>query len=154
MQKSEINPLAENMMETLKKQGGIGLAAPQVGWLKNLFVIDTTPFENEGVEKLEKVFINPEICEMSTDTDYFNEGCLSIPGIFEEVKRPEKVAVRYQDIDSKWQEEELSGITSRIFQHEYDHLQGILFIDRISNLRKKTLHKKLFYIVRKNKPTV
>ena len=140
---SEITPLTDDLLATLKKQQGIGLAAPQVGLLKNLFVIDTTGYQNDNIEKIEKAYINPEILERSEDTNYFEEGCLSIPGIFEEVKRPEKIAVRYLNTQSNWQEEELSGITARIFQHEYDHLQGILFIDHLCRLKRKMLGRKL-----------
>lgn len=150
IKKSEISPLAEDMIATLKKKGGIGLAAPQVGLLKNLFIIDTSPFGDEGIERIEEAYINPEILERSEDTNYFEEGCLSIPGIFEEVQRPEKIAVRYLDIQSKWMEEELSGIAARIFQHEYDHLQGVLFIDHLSKLKRKMLGRKLNSITQKS----
>ena len=148
--KSEIRPLAEDMIATLKKKGGIGLAAPQVGLLKNLFIIDTSPFEDEGIEKIEKACINPEILEKSEEMSYFEEGCLSIPEIFEAVKRPEKIAARYLDTSLRWQEEEIRGITARIFQHEYDHLQGVLFIDHLSKLKRKMLSRKLNSIAQKS----
>ena len=148
--KSEITPLAEDMIATLKKKGGIGLAAPQVGLLKNLFIIDTSPFGDEGIEKIEKAYINPEILEKSEEMNYFEEGCLSIPEIFEVVKRPEKIAVRYLDTSLRWQEEEIRGITARIFQHEYDHLQGVLFIDHLSKLKRKMLGRKLNSIAQKS----
>ncbi len=135
--------LVENMFQTLKAKEGIGLAAPQVGLLKNLFIIDTTPLEKEETGILEKAYINPEILSRGAETNYFSEGCLSIPGIFEEVKRPDKIEVRYRDIHFRWQEQTMEGIASRIFQHEYDHLQGILFIDHLHTLRKKLLRKKL-----------
>ncbi len=142
-QKYDFHALVENMFETLKAQKGIGLAAPQVGLLKNLFIIDTTPLEEEGTGIIEKAYINPEILSRGAETNYFSEGCLSIPGIFEEVNRPDKIEVRYRDIHFNWQEQTMEGIASRIFQHEYDHLQGILFIDHLHALRKKMLRTKL-----------
>ena len=148
--KFDASSLAENMFETLKKHSGIGLAAPQVGLLKNVFIINTFPLEDQKTEPLEKAFINPEIIRTGETEDYYSEGCLSIPGIFEEVKRPEKIEVRYRDINFKPVEEVLDGMVARIFQHEYDHLQGMLFIDRLPALRRKMLRKKL-EIIRTNK---
>lgn len=141
--------LAENMKKTLKNAEGIGLAGPQVGLLKSIFVVDTTPLENDGIESVEKVFLNPVILEHDNNTSWYNEGCLSIPGIFEDVKRPEKVEVRYRDLNFDWQEEMLTGLEARIFQHEYDHLQGILFVDRLSAIRKKLIRGKLNQISQK-----
>lgn len=141
--KFDAGALAENMFQTLKQQKGIGLAAPQVGLLKNFFIIDTVPVEKAGITPTEKAYINPEIISRGENECYYEEGCLSIPGIFEEIKRPEKIEIRYRDIHYNWQEEVLDGILARIFQHEYDHLQGILFIDHLNTLRKKMLKKKL-----------
>ncbi len=141
--KFDSSTLAANMFETLKKQSGIGLAAPQVGLLKNFFIIDTLPLKDQKIEPLEKAFINPEIIRTGETEGYYSEGCLSIPGIFEEVKRPEKIEVRYRDIHFNPVEEVLDGIAARIFQHEYDHLQGMLFIDRLPTLRKKMLRRRL-----------
>jgi len=135
--------LATNMSLTLKNAKGIGLAGPQVGLLKNIFVIDTTLLKDNGIDPIEKVCINPQIKNYSENPGYYNEGCLSIPGIFEDVIRPDKVEVRYRDELFEWHEEILDGITARIFQHEYDHLQGILFIDRLSKLRRRMLKSKL-----------
>lgn len=148
--------LAANMSLTLKNAKGIGLAGPQVGLLKNIFVIDTTLLQANGIEPVEKVCINPQIKNYSENTEYYNEGCLSIPGIFEDVSRPDKVEVCYRDESFEWHEEILDGIAARIFQHEFDHLQGILFIDRLSKLRKRMLKTKLnriskyVYITNKN----
>ncbi len=141
--KYDYSALSVNMMQTLKKEKGVGLAAPQVGLLKNLFIIDTTPYENDISEVFEKAYINPEILNYGEEESYFQEGCLSIPGIFEDLKRPSRVEVRYRDLEFKWHEELLEGIAARIFQHEYDHLQGILFIDKLSSLRRKMIKKKL-----------
>jgi peptide deformylase len=146
--------LAENMKETLKNAGGIGLAGPQVGILKSIFVVDTTPMEDDGIEPVEKVFLNPVILDHDDNTSWYNEGCLSIPGIFEDVKRPEKVEVRYRDLNFDWKEETLTGLEARVFQHEYDHLQGILFVDRLSSLRKKLLRGRLNQIVKKKYVTI
>ena len=145
----DIDSLAENMIQTLKKAAGIGLAGPQVGVLKNIFVIDTSIYKNEGTEKVEKVYINPEILNNSDNKTYYNEGCLSIPGIFEDVNRPEKVEVRYRDLTFDWHQETLDGIVARIFQHECDHLQGILFVDRLNALRRKLIRNKLNQIAKK-----
>jgi len=137
--------LAEDLFDTLKKSAGIGLAAPQAGILKRAFVIDTSPFseEDNSIPKYEQVFINPEILGLSNQKTYYEEGCLSIPGIYENVERPTKIRVRYQDPFFNTMENELDGMPARIFQHEYDHLDGILFIDRLSKLRRKLLTGKL-----------
>ena len=141
--------LAENMKETLKNAIGIGLAGPQVGLLKSIFLVDTTPLESDGIEPVEKVFLNPVILNYSENATWYNEGCLSIPDIYEDVKRPEKVEVRYRDLNFDQKEEILDGLVARIFQHEYDHLQGILFVDRLSAIRKKLIRSKLNQIAKK-----
>jgi peptide deformylase len=146
----DFTEMASSMRETLKQAYGIGLAAPQVGILKSMFVIDTSSFENENCNSVEKAIINPEILNYSEKSTYYNEGCLSIPGIFEDVNRPEEVEVRYRDLNFDWQEEILTGIVARIFQHEYDHLEGILFIDRLSKIRKRLLKIKLSQIIKRN----
>jgi peptide deformylase len=146
--------LAENMKETLKNAGGIGLAGPQVGFLKNIFWVDTTPMESDGIEPVEKVFLNPVILHQGDNKAWYNEGCLSIPGIFEDVKRPEKVEVRYRDLNFDWKEETLTGLEARVFQHEYDHLQGILFVDRLSALRRKLIGGKLHQIAKQKYVTI
>lgn len=138
----DIENLSANMFKTLKKYQGIGLAGSQVNVLKNMFIIDTTPF-NDGTPKIEKVFFNPEILHHSDKDEDYEEGCLSIPGIFEHVKRPSLIEVRYRDINFDIIEEKLEGIEARIFQHEYDHLEGILFIDRIHKLKRKLIKRKL-----------
>lgn len=143
----EDNPaqLTRDLFDTLKNAGGIGLAAPQANTLKRAFVIDTSPLieENKEIEKYEQAFLNPEIIWLSVDENYYKEGCLSIPDIFEEVLRPGMIRVRYFDQDFNRIEEELDGIKARIFQHEYDHLEGVLFIDKLNPLRRKFLTGKL-----------
>lgn len=138
-----LRELTRNMMLTLKNAKGIGLAGPQVGILKNLFIIDTSPMQEDGIITFEKAIFNPIIVHYSDTDVFYKEGCLSIPDIHEEVIRPEKIEVRYQDENLDWQEEILDGVVGRIFQHEYDHLQGILFIDKLSTLRKKLIKNKL-----------
>lgn len=140
--------LAANMFSTLKQAEGIGLAGPQVGVLKNIFIIDTSPLEKNGVEVVEKAFYNPVILHFNENPVYYNEGCLSIPGVNEDIIRPDKIEVRYRDGHFDWKEEVLDGLVARIFQHEYDHLQGVLFVDRISPIRKKLIKSKLREIAR------
>lgn len=131
----EILELLNSMAETMYDAPGVGLAGPQVGELKRLAVIDT-----EGV--LKKV-INPEILEFSDEMDIAEEGCLSIPGIYGNVERPNKVKVKY--LNEKGEEiiEELEGMPARAFQHETNHLDGILFVDKVSTLKKRLIAKKL-----------
>lgn len=138
-----ITGIADNMKLTLKKAGGIGLAGPQVGFLKSIFIIDTSPLKDDGTEVLEKVYINPEILDIDNKFVDFNEACLSIPGIHEDVSRPERIMVRYMDENLNIHEETIDGLTARIYQHEYDHLNGILFIDKISPLRRKMIGSRL-----------
>jgi peptide deformylase len=121
------------------------LAAPQINLLKRVFVIDTSPLNEEdiNIEKFEGIFVNPVIIDNDRENIIFREGCLSFPDIFEEVSRPKKIMVRFQDMLFKTHEEELDGIKARIFQHELDHLDGILFIDKINLLKRKLLTGKL-----------
>ncbi len=146
----DIFQLSADLFDTVKKSKGIGLAAPQIGILKRAFVIDTSPFSSDQENTTpicEQIFINPEILEQSANKIYYEEGCLSIPGIFEEVQRPEKITVRYLDVELNQIEEELDGTKARIFQHEFDHLNGILFIDKLNPLKRKLLARKLNKIV-------
>lgn len=143
-----ISEIAASMFDTLKKAQGIGLAGPQVALLKNIFIIDTSPLKEDNIELTEKMYINPEIINYHENEIYYNEGCLSIPGINEDILRPDKIEVRYRDENFDWHEEALEGLIARIFQHEYDHLQGILFIDRLSSLKKKLIKRKLHAITK------
>lgn len=133
------------LFDTLKKAAGIGLASPQINILKRVLVIDTSPIVEDDltIERFEGVYINPKIIDISTELEIYKEGCLSFPGIYEEVNRPDKLLIRYHNTAFNTIEEELDGIRARIFQHEYDHLEGILFIDKISLLRRKLLTGKL-----------
>lgn len=141
----DVHQISRILLETLKKAKGIGLAASQINLIKRAFVIDTSPLNEDDltIEKFEGIFINPEIIDSDSENIIFREGCLSFPGIFEEVTRPEKILVRFQDVLFTTHEEELDGIKARIFQHELDHLNGILFIDKINLINKKLLTGKL-----------
>jgi peptide deformylase len=147
-----LEELISDMKETMKNAQGVGLAAPQIGKDIRLFLIDAEPFaENDELEEEERnflkefkrTFINPKILEEDGDEWAFTEGCLSIPNINEDVYRPETIRVRYVDENFNEKEEELDGLAARIFQHEYDHIEGILFTDRLSSLKKRLLKKKL-----------
>ncbi|GAB4379101.1 MAG: peptide deformylase [Calditrichia bacterium] len=135
----EIKRFAENLIETMRINEGIGLAAPQVNVLKRIFVIDLSLINEEWSAK---AYINPEILS-AEGTDNMEEGCLSIPGIRSDVVRPFKINVRYLTLEGQPVEEELDGLLARVFQHEYDHLEGILFIDKIAPLQKKLLEPRL-----------
>ena len=143
-----------NMFETMYNAQGVGLAAPQIGKSIRLFIVDAAPFAEieegeeldpmaEGLENFKKVFINPIIEGESGEDWGFNEGCLSIPKIREEVSRKEKIHITYYDENWELKDEEYSGYAARIIQHEYDHVDGILFTDHLSTLKRKLLAKKL-----------
>lgn len=144
-----LSELIDNMFETMYKANGVGLAAPQVGKSIRLFIVDAAPFAEdgeEGTEKLKnfkKVFINAKIVDETGEEWGFNEGCLSIPGIREEVFRNEKIKIHYYDEKFKEHTESFDGYAARIIQHEYDHIEGILFTDLISPLRKRMLKRKI-----------
>ena len=145
-----LNKLIEDMYETMYNAEGLGLAASQIGIPIRLIVIDGSRMEAEDIDEdtreladFKKILINPHIIEESGDEWEFNEGCLSIPAIREDVKRKPEVLLRYQDENFKTFEEKFVGLKARVIQHEMDHVNGILFIDRISPLRKRLLNKKL-----------
>ncbi len=140
-----IKQLIENMYETMYQSEGVGLAAPQVNLSIRLFVVDATPYGEEVPEMKEfkHIFINAHILEKTGDEEWFNEGCLSIPAIRENVKRPTVIKIKYLDENMLSHEKTFNGIAARIIQHEYDHLDGILFVDRLPAIRKKLLKSKL-----------
>ncbi|WP_027418251.1 peptide deformylase [Crocinitomix catalasitica] len=149
--------LIENMFETMYEASGVGLAAPQINQSIRVFIVDASPFaeveEGEepdpmaaGLDGFKKVFINPIIEEESGEEWAFAEGCLSIPKIREEVMRKPKIKISYYDQDWNYLEEEYEGYAARIIQHEYDHVDGILFTDHLSPLKKRMLKKKLINI--------
>ena len=135
--------LIEDMFETMYAAGGVGLAAPQIGKSLNLFVIDSTPMEEDESKGLKRAFVNTEIIEESGDPWAFEEGCLSIPGIREDVNRQPEVHIRYRDEHFTEKEETFTGVIARIIQHEYDHTQGVLFTDYLSPLKKRLLKGRL-----------
>ncbi|MFI3330814.1 MAG: peptide deformylase [Rikenellaceae bacterium] len=141
----EFKKLIDDMFETMYYTDGVGLAAPQIGKALRLFVIDASAGADEdpSLEGYKKVFVNPEIYEESEQTSHFTEGCLSVPGIHEDVVRPVKIKVSYLDENFEPHDEEFDGYPARIIQHEYDHLEEMLFVDRLSPIRKTLLKSKL-----------
>ncbi len=140
-----LSALISNMFETTYKAEGVGLAAPQVGKSIRLFVIDASPFEEDEPElkDFKKIFINAQIIERSGKEWAFNEGCLSLPSVREDVKRPEKIRITYYDENFEFHDEYYDGMAARIIQHEYDHLEGVLFVDRLKPLKRRILKGKL-----------
>ena len=148
----KLDELIENMKETMYGAYGVGLAAPQIGVPIRLFLVDTSPFaedddftEDEKKELLEfkKTFINAEILEESGDEWAFNEGCLSIPDVREDVFRQPTVTIKYQDENFETHTEVYDGLIARVVQHEYDHIEGVLFTDKLSGLKKRLIKGKL-----------
>jgi peptide deformylase len=129
----------------MHKSDGMGLAAPQIGKSIRIFVVDATSLADEdpSLANFKKAFINPKLQVLGEETIVMNEGCLSIPKIREDVDRHNRVKITYYDEDWNFYEEEFEGLKARVIQHEYDHLDGILFIDKINALRKKLLKGKL-----------
>ncbi|ANU07469.1 peptide deformylase [Paraurantiacibacter namhicola] len=155
----ELRTLVDDMFETMYAAHGIGLAAIQVGVPKRVLVIDLQP-EDEDAEpeacdhdgthhthqptkKEPRIFINPEILDPSEETKDYQEGCLSVPDIYADVDRPARCRVRWQDLDGKTHEEVMEGLDAVCIQHEMDHLEGVLFIDHLSRLKRKMVLKKL-----------
>lgn len=147
-----LKELIANMKETMYNASGVGLAAPQIGKDIRLFIIDASPFaededldeaDREALKNFNKVFINAKIIEEEGEEWPFNEGCLSIPNVREDVYRHEKVTFEYQDEDFNTHTETLTGLAARVFQHEYDHIEGVLFTDKLSSLKKRLIKKKL-----------
>lgn len=147
-----LKELIQNMWDTMYGAYGVGLAAPQVGLPIRIFLVDTSPFaedeeltekEKKELESLKKVFINATILEETGDEWAFNEGCLSIPDIREDVFRKPKIKIEYFDEDFNKHTEEYDGLAARVIQHEYDHIEGILFTDKLSSLKKRLIKGKL-----------
>lgn len=146
-----LEKLINNMFETMYAASGVGLAAPQVGLPIRLFVIDASPFGEDdedgpgdpSAKNFKRVFINPILVEERGENWAFSEGCLSIPQINEEVMRQEQIIINYLDENFEEQEEELTGLAARVVQHEYDHIEGKLFIDKLGPLKKTMLKGKL-----------
>jgi peptide deformylase len=152
-----LEQLIANMFETMYASSGVGIAAPQIGKAIRLFIVDTEPFTNgtrddedeyteaelEQLANLKKVFINAKIIEEAGEEWVFNEGCLSIPKIREDVSRKPKIRIQYVDEHFKPFDETYEGVAARVIQHEYDHIEGKLFTDRINPLRRRLLQGKL-----------
>jgi len=145
-----LQQLIDNMFETMYTTSGVGLAAPQVNLPIRLIVMDATPYAAEDPQAMDfkRVLINPEIIEEHGDDWEFNEGCLSIPDIREDVVRKQNIRIQYYDEHWKFHDEKYNSVMARIIQHEYDHLEGVLFVDRISSIRKMLLKRKLADISR------
>lgn len=140
-----LRELIDNMFATMYNAHGVGLAAPQVGQSVRVFVVDASPFaeDHPELDGFKKVFINPYIEEDSGKEWAFNEGCLSLPGIREDVLRRPDIVLRYMDEQFRPHREAFSGLVARVIQHEHDHLDGILFTDRLSPLRRRLVKGKL-----------
>jgi len=140
-----IKTLVSDMFDTMYKSDGMGLAAPQIGKSIRLFVVDATTLADEDPSLIDfkKIFINPKRQLLGDEKIIMNEGCLSIPKIREDVDRNNRLKITYQDEDWNMHDEEYDGLKARVIQHEYDHLDGVLFIDRINPLRRKLLKGKL-----------
>jgi peptide deformylase len=148
----KLEELINNMWDTMYNAYGVGLAAPQVGIPVRMFVIDPAPFaedeeldeaEKEQLLNLRKLFINPRIIEEEGEEWGFNEGCLSIPEVREDVFRKPNIVIEYQDENFNTHKESYSGLAARVIQHEYDHIEGILFTDKLSSLKKRLIKSKL-----------
>jgi len=147
-----LSELIENMFETMYGAYGVGLAAPQIGLPIRLFLVDTEPFaeddsfsekEQEQLKNFKRTFINAQILEEEGDEWAFNEGCLSIPDVREDVFRQPKIKIQYQDENFETHVEEFDGLIARVIQHEYDHIEGILFTDKLSSFKKRLIKGKL-----------
>jgi peptide deformylase len=147
---SNLNDLITNMFDTMYHAEGVGLAAPQIGLSIQLLVIDLAPLKEDNPElgEFKIVMINPMILERSTEEVAGEEGCLSIPGIHETVLRAQKIKIKYQDADFKEHIEEYESYKARVIQHEYDHLGGHLFTDKVTPIRRQLLKSKLTRIIK------
>lgn len=137
--------LIANMWETMENANGVGLAAPQIGRDIRLFLVDSAPMFDEGEEDqgIKGVFINAEIVEESGADCSYSEGCLSIPDISGDVERPETILIRWQDENFEAHEQTFTGMNARVIQHEYDHIEGILFTEHLKPLKKRLVKRKL-----------
>lgn len=147
-----LNTLIANMYDTMNYAYGVGLAAPQIGLPIRLFVVDTAPFADDDnlteeertfLSNFKKTFINAKITEETGDKWLFNEGCLSIPGVREDVSRQKQITIEFLDEQFTPQRLTLNGLAARVVQHEYDHIEGILFTDKLSSFKKQLIKGKL-----------
>ena len=156
---NKLNDLISNMWDTMYASSGVGLAAPQIGLSIRIFIVDASPFsEDEKLDKDErlklstfkKVFINPELITTTNKLNTFNEGCLSIPDVREDVVRENEILIKYFDENFNQHELELNGLRARVVQHEFDHIEGVLFTDKLSAFKKKLIKSKLNNISKGN----
>ncbi len=153
-----LQELIENMFETMYNSNGVGLAAPQIGEPIRLFIVDASPFAEDDsnshiadeLKTFKKVFINPTKLDETGETWKFSEGCLSIPGIHEDVQRKDTITLKYFDENFNEKTETFSDLRARVIQHEYDHVEGILFTDYLSSFKKRLIQKKLNNITQGN----
>jgi peptide deformylase len=155
-----LKALVADMFETMYEAPGIGLAAVQVGVPLRVLVIDLQPDDSDAEPEVchehgdhhhthqpvrlePRIFINPEILEPSEETSIYSEGCLSVPEIYADVERPSRICARWQDLDGKMHEEEMGGLMATCLQHEFDHLEGVVFLDYLSRLKRQMIVKKL-----------
>lgn len=148
----DLKKLISNMFKTMYAAQGVGLAAPQVGLSIRLFIVDTFPFSDDEslsnadknqLKSFKKIFINPAIIEENGSNWNFNEGCLSIPNVREEITRKSEIKIRYLDENFKTHIDKYDGLIARVIQHEYDHIEGVLFTDKVSNFKKRLIKSKL-----------
>lgn len=146
----DVKKFEEDMFLTLDEAGGVGLAAPQVGKNLRFFIVDCTPWaeEDPSCADYKQAFVNAEIYEYSEEKKTYNEGCLSFPGIYADVPRSLSIRIRYQDTDFVEHDEEFTGLKAWVIQHEYDHIEGKVFTDRISPLRRQLLKSKLLNLAK------
>ena len=147
---TDVLNLSSDMFETMIQADGIGLAAPQIGISKRIFVVDGTSLEDDEMSSFKKVFINPIILKEDGDEWEFEEGCLSIPGVRGGVFRKSEILIRYFDENWNEKEESYNGMKARIIQHEYDHIEGKLFVDYLSSIKRKLIKNKLSEISKGN----
>ncbi|XLS28024.1 peptide deformylase [Flavobacteriaceae bacterium M23B6Z8] len=154
-----LDTLISNMFETMYAASGVGLAAPQIGLPIRLFLVDATPFaddedlseaERKELETFKKVFINAKVVDETGDEWAFNEGCLSIPDVREDVFRPDTLHLEYMDENFDLHKETFTGMAARVIQHEYDHIEGVLFTDKLSPLKKRLIKSRLSNISKGN----
>ena len=152
----ELKQIVADMYDTMYNAHGVGLAAPQVGLPIRIFIVDTEPFgddddlpadEQTELKNFKRTFINAKMLNEEGEEWGFNEGCLSIPEVREDVYRHEQITIEYYDEDFNKKTETFNGLIARVIQHEYDHIEGILFTDRISSLKKRLIQKKLLGIM-------
>lgn len=147
--KAIIQPILDNMWETMYQAKGVGLAAPQVGLNDRIFIIDSSRLNDDDERRdkneigLKEVFINAQMIEESGSLVSIEEGCLSIPNVYGMVERPKNIKIRFYNADLELVEKEFTGFTARVIQHEYDHIEGLLFTDKLKPLKKQIIKRKL-----------